>query len=89
MLVIYSDFTTVHVSPSGSHLVALLNGVRLLVIPYFQKLSGQSDDVIYNHILDVQLGVPSASKSIYLAYEEGDGGEGKVGVVTVGFRILC
>jgi hypothetical protein len=59
----------------------------LLVIPHFKNLVGQPEDFIYNHTLDVQLGSPAFSKSIYLAYEEGDGGEGTVGVVTVRFHV--
>ena len=61
--------------------------MRLLILPYFKNLLGQPEEVVYNHTLDVQLGSPAFSKSIYLAYEEGDDGEGRVGVVTVCFRV--
>jgi len=49
---------------------------------------GQSEDVIYNAILDVQLSSPYSTKSVYLAYEEGDAGEGRVGVVTVSISCM-
>lgn len=49
---------------------------------------GQPEDVVYDHTLDVQLGSPAVSKSVYLAYGEGDGGEGRVGVVTVHLHVL-
>lgn len=77
-----------HVSPCGSHFVALLNGARLLIVPHFKKLVGQPNDVAFNHILDVQLGSPQ-SNSVYLAYEEGDGGIGRVGVVTVSHKFVA
>ncbi len=77
----------VHVSPCGSHFVALLDGARMLIVPHFRTLAGQSEEVIYNAILDVQLSSPYSTRSVYLAYEEGDGGEGRVGVVTVRFHV--
>jgi len=61
--------------------------MRLLVIPHFKMLVGQPEEVVFSHTLDVQLGSPAASKSIYLAYGEGDGGEGRVGVVTVRIHV--
>ena len=83
MILIKAYRFLVRVSPCGSHFVALLGGSRILIVPHFRNLVGQSEDVIYNAILDVQLSSPYSTKSVYLAYEEGDGGEGRVGVVTV------
>jgi len=74
---------TAHVSPCGSHFAALLTGSRLLIVPHFKKLAGKSEAVVYDSILDIRLGSPKTSMSIYLAYEGGDGGEGRIGIVTV------
>ncbi|KAF9523802.1 hypothetical protein CPB83DRAFT_821046 [Crepidotus variabilis] len=79
---LFDPFKAVHVSPCGSHFAALLSGARLLIVPHFCDLIGQSQETVYNSILDVQLSSPTNSESVYLAYEEGDGGEGRIGVVT-------
>jgi len=88
MILIKAYRFLVHVSPCGSHFVALLGGSRILIVPHFRNLVGQSEDVIYNAILDVQLSSPYSTRSIYLAYEEGDAGEGRVGVVTVSISCM-
>lgn len=43
-----------------------------------RQLAREKDRILYNHTLDIQLGPPLSSLSIYLAYENG-----KIGVVTV------
>ena len=43
----------------------------------------EKDKEIFEHSLDVQLGAPLASNSVYLAYENG-----RIGVVTVGVSVF-
>lgn len=49
---------------------------RLLIIPYFERVTNGSVKDIYDVMIDIQLNAPV--ESIYLAYEDG-----RVGVVTV------
>ena len=90
---------SVHVSSDGKHLVAMLSGSRIVIIPNFEdfltrnsrigisgrpartsreELKRDKDREVFERTLDVQLGAPLASSSIYLAYEHG-----RIGVVTV------
>ncbi|KIM47186.1 hypothetical protein M413DRAFT_440688 [Hebeloma cylindrosporum] len=96
--VVIDQFIAVHVSSDGKHLVAMLSGSRLVMIPNFEDLltkhsrmgmSGHpartsrdefkrdKDREIFEHTLDIQLGAPLGSSSVYLAYEHG-----RIGVVT-------
>jgi hypothetical protein len=89
----------VHVSSDGKHLVAMLSGSRIVIMPNFEQfltrnscigISGRpartsheelkrdKDREAFECTLDVQLGAPLASSSIYLAYEHG-----RIGVITV------
>ncbi|KAJ3496321.1 hypothetical protein NLJ89_g10502 [Agrocybe chaxingu] len=77
----------VHVSPCGSHFAALLGGCRLLIVTNFRHVAGDPrsrdhERSLYERTLDIQLGSPRTARSIYLAYEGGDGGEGRIAVVT-------
>ncbi|KAJ7492108.1 hypothetical protein FB451DRAFT_1217016 [Mycena latifolia] len=64
-----NEFTAVHVSACGSHLVALLADSRLIIIPFFERtISGEAD--VRDIALEVQLGSP-ANVSRYLAFENG------------------
>ncbi|CAA7270274.1 unnamed protein product [Cyclocybe aegerita] len=87
---IVDKFRAVHVSPCGSHFVALLFGCRLLIVPHFERLLDHSnnEEEIYNNTLEVDLGSPLSSVSLHLAYGEGDEGIGRVGVVTVSYLLL-
>jgi len=38
---------------------------------------------MFENALDIQLGSPRGALGVYLAYEEGDAGVGKIGVVSV------
>jgi len=76
---------------SGSRLVIIHDFEELLTKSSQNESSGRpartsrleakrdKDREIFEHTLDVQLGAPLASGSVYLAYENG-----RVGVVTVG-----
>ena len=87
----------VHVSSDGKHLVAMLGGSRIVILPDFEEfltrtprigISGHlarsslmkrdKDREVFERTLDVQLGAPLGSSSVYLAYEHG-----RIGVVTV------
>ncbi|CAA7268568.1 unnamed protein product [Cyclocybe aegerita] len=81
------EFIAVHVSPCGLHFAALLSGCRLLLVSNFKRMNRnprtRAHEVeLYNTTLDIRLGSPRSARSIYLAYEAGDAGEGRIGVVT-------
>ena len=75
-----------HISPCGNHLAILLFlGARLVIVPHFRRYAGNPDweQMMYESALDIQLGSPRGALGVYLAYEEGDAGVGKIGVVSV------
>ncbi|KAF8148668.1 hypothetical protein B0H34DRAFT_736501 [Crassisporium funariophilum] len=65
------QLVAVHVSSCGLHLVALLRGSKLFVLHDFEKFIGRDPSEIYAHTLDLQIGSPRSSQSVYLAYEHG------------------
>ncbi|KAJ7064639.1 hypothetical protein C8F01DRAFT_1127552 [Mycena amicta] len=70
------EFTAVHVSECGAHLVALLSSSRLVIIPFFQRVI-DGHKTVREIALDVQVGSPQGA-SKYLAFENG-----RIGVATV------
>ena len=50
----------------------------------WRKRKQQEEEEMYKNTLDVQLGPPSASSSVYSAYEDG-----RIGIVTVSFQTIC
>ncbi|KAJ7455901.1 hypothetical protein B0H11DRAFT_2066218 [Mycena galericulata] len=69
------QFIAVHVSACGLHFAALLASSRLIIVPFFERISSGAAD-IHDISLDLQLGSP-ASVARYLAFENG-----RVGVAT-------
>ncbi|KAF8875517.1 hypothetical protein BD779DRAFT_1563403 [Infundibulicybe gibba] len=62
------EFTAVHVSKCGRHLVALLESSRVIILPNFERIMQGVD--VYDIAIDVQLGSPRLA-STYLAFENG------------------
>ncbi|CAA7262367.1 unnamed protein product [Cyclocybe aegerita] len=84
------SFIEVHSSPGGSHFAALLSGSRLIVVPHFEKLLHENhaasphekEEALHNATLEIRLGSPRLGESMTMAYLWGDGGEGRIAVVT-------
>ncbi|KAJ3508246.1 hypothetical protein NLJ89_g5857 [Agrocybe chaxingu] len=87
---IAESFVEVHSSPNGLHLAVLLSGCRLIILPHFERLLNKKDvagphereEALHNATLEIRLGSPRLGESMTMAYFWGDGGEGRIGVVT-------
>ncbi|ESK84435.1 hypothetical protein Moror_6236 [Moniliophthora roreri MCA 2997] len=67
---VHDEFVAVHVSPCGSHFVAMLCSSSLVIVRDFMSVPLMARDALFDHSIQVVLGTQN-SPAKYLAYDRG------------------